>query len=196
MSASRPIYVETFIRADVARVIAATQQPQQHGRWDLRFSEITYLPSAAGADQRFSYATRIGFGRTIRGFGETTGERRGEDGSYVSGLRFWSDDQLSLIRAGSGYWRYEPRDGGTRFLTLYDYQPRFGPFGRIIDRLLFRPMLGWATAWSFDALRLWLERDIAPERSRRRGVVFALGAAAARIAPADFPSAARCRRAA
>lgn len=26
--------------------------------------------------------------------------------------------------------------------------------------------MGWATAWSFDRLRLWLERDISPERAR------------------------------
>lgn len=28
--------------------------------------------------------------------------------------------------------------------------------------------MGWATAWSFDRLRLWCERGITPERSRNR----------------------------
>jgi hypothetical protein len=27
--------------------------------------------------------------------------------------------------------------------------------------------MGWATAWSFDRLRLWLEHGITPERARR-----------------------------
>jgi hypothetical protein len=31
--------------------------------------------------------------------------------------------------------------------------------------------MGWATAWSFDRLRLWVERGIDPETSFRRGIV-------------------------
>jgi hypothetical protein len=42
-----------------------------------------------------------------------------------------------------------------RFLTGYDYGTRFGLPGQVIDRLALRPLLGWATAWSFDRLRLW-----------------------------------------
>jgi hypothetical protein len=34
-----------------------------------------------------------------------------------------------------------------------------------VDRLVFRPLMGWATAWSFDRLRLWCERGISPARS-------------------------------
>jgi hypothetical protein len=59
-----------------------------------------------------------------------------------------------------------PTEDGVRFLTQYDYEPRFGVAGRAVDGLLFRPLLGWATAWSFDRLRLWLEDGIPPERSR------------------------------
>ena len=72
-------------------------------------------------------------------------------------LRFWSQDPKSLIREGSGYWKYVPHgdDGRTiLFLTLYHYRVRFGALGRFLDRLLFRPLIGWATAWSFDRLRL------------------------------------------
>ncbi|GAA1175730.1 hypothetical protein F4556_002188 [Kitasatospora gansuensis] len=32
---------------------------------------------------------------------------------------------------------------------------------------MLRPWIGWLTAWSFDRLRLWAEREITPERSRR-----------------------------
>ena len=36
-----------------------------------------------------------------------------------------------------------------------------------MDRLAFRPLIGWATAWSFDRLRLWLEDGVAPEHALR-----------------------------
>jgi hypothetical protein len=114
------------------------------------------------------YATRLGFGLEICGAGEAVGEREQADGSRTSALRFRSDDPRSLILEGSGYWRYVPVAEGTRFLTGYDYTTRFGPAGRLIDRFLFRPLIGWATAWSFDRLRLWLERGIEPEASLRR----------------------------
>ncbi|CAM5247928.1 hypothetical protein SBADM41S_08764 [Streptomyces badius] len=31
--------------------------------------------------------------------------------------------------------------------------------------------MGWATAWSFDRLRLWCERDISPARSLAHALV-------------------------
>ena len=83
--------------------------------------------------------------------------------------------------------------------------------------------MGWGTAWSFDRLRLWLERDLAPERAltgavldvaartvavawavlgvlRRPGPLEALLAGAVSVLavtaprPRMVPSAARCRR--
>ena len=166
--AARAIYVETFVRAPLDAVWEATQDPARHERWDLRFSSIRYLPRAdkTGA-QRFLYSTRIAFGLTIRGTGESVGAREGESGARTSALRFWSDDRRSLIREGSGFWRYVPVDGGVRFLTRYDYDTRWGIAGALVDRVLFRPLLGWATAWSFDRLRIWLEDGIPPERARR-----------------------------
>jgi hypothetical protein len=59
-----------------------------------------------------------------------------------------------------------------RFLTWYDYDTRFGRCGRAFDRLVFRPLLGWATAWSFDRLRLWLERGIPPDSALRLALVY------------------------
>ncbi|MDQ1368534.1 MAG: hypothetical protein QOF20_887, partial [Acidimicrobiaceae bacterium] len=38
---------------------AATQQPGQHQRWDLRFGTIEYRPLVAGEPQRFTYATSV-----------------------------------------------------------------------------------------------------------------------------------------
>ena len=77
----------------------------------------------------------------------------------TSALRFGSESPISIIRAGSGYWKYVPTGDGIRFLTAYDYRTRFGIVGRLADRVAFRPLLGWATAWSFDRLRLWLEEE-------------------------------------
>jgi hypothetical protein len=169
------IYVEIDIAAPVDDLWDRTQSPELHERWDLRFTEIDYLPRPdASLPQRFVYATRIGFGLVIAGEGETRGDRNGADGSRTSALRFWSDDAKSLIRVGSGYWKYIPTSSGTRFLTRYDYTTRFGAIGRIVDRALFRPLLGWATAWSFDRLRLWIERGIDPAASMRLSIVHAV----------------------
>jgi hypothetical protein len=166
---TRPIYVEIVVRAPLEDVWEKTQRPDLHQRWDLRFTRIEYLPRPDGsAPQRFLYATRIGFGLEISGEGESVGEKDGSDGSRTSALRFWSESPRSLIREGSGYWRYVPTLNGVRFLTSYDYQTRFGVAGRVVDRLVFRPLLGWATAWSFDRLRLWLEDGVEPEDARRR----------------------------
>jgi hypothetical protein len=39
---------------------------------------------------------------------------------------------------------------------------------------VFRPLIGWATAWSFDRLRLWLERGVDPERSTRQALIHSI----------------------
>ena len=150
------------------RLWEATQDPSMHRRWDLRFTDIDYLPRRSESDpQRFRYATRIGFGLRVQGEGESVGTRE-RDGERTSALRFWSNSPWSLIRAGSGYWRYVPVGDGVRFLTLYDYDTRHGRVGKLVDGIAFRPLLGWATAWSFDRLRLWLERGVEPELAFER----------------------------
>ena len=163
------IYVEIFIRAPMEALWRHTQDPALHERWDLRFSTIEYLPRASEQEpQRFRYTTRIGFGLAIGGEGESVGQRDLSGGERVSALKFRSDDALSLIREGSGYWKYIPTADGIRFLTWYDYRTRFGPPGTVADRLVFRPLMGWATAWSFDRLRLWLEQGITPGQAWRQ----------------------------
>lgn len=167
-----PIYVEIRIRCDIDELWERTQNPALHQRWDLRFTDIEYLPrNSESVPQEFRYQTRIGFGVGIHGKGESTGEQSRSDGSRVSALKFWSDQPISLIREGSGYWRCIPdREGELRFLTWYDYRVRWGVAGRAIDRI-FRPVIGWATAWSFDRLRLWIEDGIPPERSMRQATI-------------------------
>jgi hypothetical protein len=181
------IYVESFVRSDMATLWEHTQDPRLHERWDLRFTEISYLPRAdAKEPQRFRYATRVGFGLEIEGDGESIADVACADGSRVSSLRFASADPKSLILQGSGYWRYVPTKDGIKFLTFYDYDVRFGVAGVAFDRLIFRPMLGCATAWSFDSLRLWLEEGLDPTAARVRALIgLAVGiAATARAAQA------------
>ncbi len=169
------IFVETDLACGLDDLWLRTQDPAQHERWDLRFTGIAYAgPPAPGEPQRFAYTTRLGFGVAIRGGGETIAERDRPDGSRVSALRFWSGDRLSLIREGRGYWLLTPADIGVRFRTVYDYEVRWGQVGRLLDRLAFRPLIGWATAWSFDRLRLWLERGIDPGTSARLALVHGL----------------------
>ena len=140
------IYVEVFVRAPMDALWAHTQTPALHEQWDLRFSRIEYLPSSRDSDpQRFRYTTRIGCGLEVRGEGETVGHRRLGDGSASSALKFASAEPVSLIREGSGYWKYIPTAEGVRFLTWYDYRTRFGAVGAVVDRLIFRPLIGWAT---------------------------------------------------
>ena len=173
------VYVAVEIEAPLEAVWDRTQQPDPHARWDLRFSRIEYLPrSNEDEPQRFLYATRIGFGLKIRGEGAFVGTKQATDGSRTTALRFWCDDRRSLVRSGCGYWRYIPNERGVTFLTRFDYDTRFGFAGALLDRVVFRPLVGWATAWSFDRLRLWLERELEPETSRRR----------------LLPRAGRCRR--
>lgn len=167
------IYVEIHIRGPLDEVWRRTQDPGLHQRWDLRFSQITYRPRADDhAPQQFDYRTRIGFGFAIEGCGESTGDRSAPNGARTSALAFWSDDPKSLIREGSGYWCYVPLADGVRFFTWYDYRTRFGLLGRLFDTAVFRPLIAWATAWSFDRLRLWIERGIDPGVAMRHSVAY------------------------
>src|SRR5437764_12376664 len=125
------IYVEIPVRASIDELWEKTQDPQLHQRWDLRFTQIEYLPRQGEERQRFLYRTRVGFGLKIDGEGESIGERDGDDGPRTSSLKFWSEDPKSLIKTGSGYWKYVPgveqepagedaRCSTIKFFTWYD----------------------------------------------------------------------------
>ncbi|MCY8892100.1 hypothetical protein MOD50_02435 [Bacillus spizizenii] len=171
----KPIYVEIEMRSDLDKLWAYTQNPSLHKEWDLRFSNITYLHRQPYEKQKFLYETRIGFGLKVSGTGETVGVFDKCSSERVSSLAFGSDHPLSLIQHGSGYWKYIQRDNGKlTFLTQYQYKTAYGLSGRWIDRLLFRPLLGWATAWSFDVLRLWIEQNKHPKYFIRSAIVYVL----------------------
>ncbi len=174
MRASTGLYIEIRMKADMESVWRLTQEPGFHERWDLRFTRIKYLPKASEEDlQRFVYETRIGFGLAVRGTGESVATRLSPDGTATSSLKFASEDKLSLISEGVGYWKYVPASDGLRFLTWYDYRTRYGYLGKLADAV-FRPLMGWATAWSFDRLRLWAEDGITPETSLHMSAIHAL----------------------
>jgi hypothetical protein len=173
----KPIYVEIDIAADMDTVWQLTQDPELHPRWDARFSRITPTGQLPGGGYRFRYERRMPL-HTIVGTGTSLGERIRPDGSRTSALRFTTADRLSPLGEGRGYWRYLPIDGGTRFITGYDYTPGWG---RMLDAWLVRPLVGWMTAWSFDRLRIWAETGTPP----RNPLAFWLGSRA---------RASRCRR--
>jgi uncharacterized membrane protein YphA (DoxX/SURF4 family) len=43
-----------------------------------------------------------------------------------------------------------------------------------VDAAVFRPLIGWATAWSFDRLALWVEDGQTPEVSMIAAIVHAV----------------------
>ena len=179
----RGIYVETFIRAPMDRVWELTQSTVLHPRWDLRFSAIRPIAELEGGGYRFEYERWMPL-HTIRGTGTSLGERARPDGTRTSALKFTTPDPLSPLGDGRGFWRYVPTDGGVRFITGYDYRPGWGG---TLDRLILRRLIGWMTAWSFDRLRIWAERDEPPERWPLRSVLAWWRA--------DRPRASRCKRA-
>ncbi|MFB4366285.1 hypothetical protein [Bacillus sp. LR_6] len=169
----KPIYVEIEMKSDLDTLWEYTQNPSLHKEWDLRFSNITYLNRQPCEKQKFLYETRVGFGLKVSGTGETVGVFNKCSSERSSSLAFGSNHPLSLIRHGSGYWKYIQRENGKMtFLTQYQYKTAYGLPGRWIDRLLFRPLLGWATAWSFDALRLWVEKNKHPKRFIRSAIIY------------------------
>jgi hypothetical protein len=158
------LYVEILIAAPIERVWELTQSPENHVRWDGRFTAIRPTRVRDGGAQEFDYELDMRL-HTIRGTGVSLGEKRGRAGERTSALIFDTEDRLSPLGRGRGYWRYIPTDEGVRFLTGYDYAPGWGPIGRLLDPLVTRRFVWWLTAWSFDRLRLWAEDGIAPERT-------------------------------
>lgn len=164
---AKPLYVEIHIRAALERVWELSQDPAAHPRWDLRFSRIVAVAQNELGQVRFRYEFLLPL-HTIKGTGTSLGHRNRADGQATSVLKFATTDWLSPIGSGSGYWRYIPTDNGLRFVTGYNYQPGMGFIGKALDANVIRPALGWATAISFDRLRLWAESGLEPTTARNR----------------------------
>ncbi|KIL53511.1 hypothetical protein KP77_04870 [Jeotgalibacillus alimentarius] len=168
----KPIYVEIDIHDNIDAVWTYTQQPDLHEQWDVRFSSITYNEKSLGETvQTFTYSTKVMPGIEVSGWGESKGTHEKESGEKTSALHFGTDQLISPIAEGKGYWQYIPSEGRTTFLTQYDYDVRFGGAGKLFDRL-FRPLIGWGTALSFDVLKRWIESGERPGTQYRRFFVF------------------------
>lgn len=164
----KPIYVEVDIRAPINEAWNYTQNPKLHEQWDLRFTSITYIDKKSPEEpQRFTYETKVMPGISVSGWGESKGEHHKKDGTKTSSLHFGTPEKISPIAEGKGYWQYIPNDKGLTFLTQYDYDVRYGKLGKLFDAV-FRPVIGWATALSFDVLKRWLETGENPFSQYRR----------------------------
>ncbi len=163
-----PIYVEIEMDSDMETIWKYTQQPELHEQWDLRFSTITYNEKETEDEpQTFTYTTNVMPGISVSGWGVSKGAHEKESGIKTSSLHFGTEQLISPIAEGKGYWQYIPHNNGVTFLTQYDYEVRFGILGRLAD-LMFKPIMGWATALSFDVLKRWIETGEPPAIQYRR----------------------------
>ncbi|MDQ7861200.1 hypothetical protein RCO48_09460 [Peribacillus frigoritolerans] len=83
--------------------------------------------------QSFLYETKLGCCVKVAGWGKSIGTHNKKDGSKTSSLHLVPIKKISPICEGKGYWQYIPTDNGTTFLTQYDYDVRYGLFGRLLD---------------------------------------------------------------
>ncbi|MFD9001060.1 hypothetical protein ACFV0T_08840 [Streptomyces sp. NPDC059582] len=149
------LYVEARIRAGLEDVRPYIQDPARHRRWDLRVLPLRTVDDAGiPAD---------GTERPHRTC--TSAPRVRPDATRTSVPRRSSPHPRAPFARGGGYRRLVPDGDGVRLLIGYDYSTRGGALGARADRLLLRPLMVWATAWSVDRLRLWLERGVTPERA-------------------------------
>jgi hypothetical protein len=164
--APRPIHVSVLLRAPRRAVWDLTQDHRLHPAWDHRFSRIEMLDAAIGTGTRMRYEKDL-LGLTIRGWGRYKLHAPLRQSTF----EFGSDDVRSLIARGVGLWLYRDREGGmVEFSTSYTYEVRWGLFGRVFNRLVFRPLFQRETEQSFRRLaRGWFPaRASAVEGARGR----------------------------
>lgn len=158
----KPVYVETTIHAPIEKVWEYTQNPKLHEQWDLRFSTISLNEPQNEQPQSFLYEKHLGFGLSVTGTGAYRTRMMDEWNERASSLNFKSSHPLSFIKEGSGYWKYMKTSDHIVFQTQFDYETKEGKGWTWADRILFRPMIGFMTAFSFGALKTWLEKGTHP----------------------------------
>ncbi|MEO4054751.1 DoxX-like family protein [Solibacillus sp. CAU 1738] len=164
----KPIYVEINMNTSIDTVWEYTQNPKLHEQWDLRFSEINYIPKETeDSPQTFTYKTNVLPFISVEGWGESKGTHHKDNGSKTSSLHFGTEQKISPITQGKGYWQYVLNENQLTFLTQYDYNVRYGKVGQAFD-IVFRPLMGWATALSFDVLKRWIDTGEPPAVQYRR----------------------------
>ncbi|MCM3147469.1 hypothetical protein [Bacillus pumilus] len=158
----KPVYVETTIHAPIEKVWEYTQNPKLHEQWDLRFSTISLNEPQNEQPQSFLYEKHLGFGLSVTGTGAYRTRMMDERNERASSLQFKSSHPLSFIKEGSGYWKYMKTSDHIVFQTQFDYKTKEGKGWTWADRILFHPMIGFMTAFSFGALKTWLEKGTHP----------------------------------
>ncbi|MES1036165.1 hypothetical protein [Bacillus pumilus] len=158
----KPVYVETTIHAPIEKVWEHTQNPKLHEQWDLRFSTISLNEPQNEQPQSFLYEKHLGFGLSVTGTGAYRTRMMDERNERASSLNFKSSHPLSFIKEGSGYWKYIKTIDHIVFQTQFDYKTKEGKGWTWADKILFRPMIGFMTAFSFGALKTWLEKGTHP----------------------------------
>ena len=148
----RPLHVSVRLPASTARVWAVTHDHILHPRWDHRFDRITMHGERIATGTTMTYEKTV-LGLTIRGWGRYQLHAPVKQSTFA----FGADDPRALIREGVGVWRYADvsREEGreaTELSTSYTYAVRWGLFGRLFDRLVFRPLFQRETERSFARL--------------------------------------------
>jgi hypothetical protein len=144
----KPIHVKVRLKTSLEALWNLTQDHRVHPSWDHRFSRIEMLSPVIQTGTQMLYEKSL-LGFCIRGFGRYKLHLPLRQSTF----EFWSDDARSLIRRGAGLWRYtKAADGRIEFATSYTYEVRWGLAGRVIDRLVFRPLFQWYTEQSFKRL--------------------------------------------
>src|SRR5699024_7787066 len=135
-----------------------------HEQCDSHFTYITYLQKEIDEPQLFTYTRKLMPGLKISGWGESIGNHEKSDGTKSSSLHFGTSQKISPIKEGRGYWQYIPNEKSddVTFLTEYNYEPNYGKIGKLLDKVVFRPLMGWGTALSFDILKRWLGKEESP----------------------------------
>lgn len=158
----KPVYVETDINAPLEKIWEYTQNPKLHEQWDLRFSTISLNGPRDEQPQSFLYEKHLGFGISVTGTGAYRTKMMDDRDKRASSLKFKSSHPLSFIKEGSGYWKYMKTKDHILFQTQFDYETKEGKGWKWADRFFFRPMMGVITAFSFGALKTWLEKGTHP----------------------------------
>ncbi|AKU93947.1 hypothetical protein AKJ09_00611 [Labilithrix luteola] len=160
--AAAPLHVRVRLAATLERVWNVTQDHRLHPTWDHRFDRIVMDHETDDAsatelgtpDPRIQTGTTMRYektllGMTIRGYGRYKLHKPMRQSTF----EFGSSDPRSLIEKGVGLWLYtDLGDGRVEMSTSYTYEPRWGLFGRLFDRWVFRPAFQRYTEASFRRL--------------------------------------------
>ncbi|NUP11840.1 MAG: SRPBCC family protein [Polyangiaceae bacterium] len=150
LRAPRPLHVSVVLETTIPELWTTTQDHLLHPTWDHRFDHIEMLArdNEITTGTEMLYEKRM-FGITVRGKGRYKLHKPLKQSTF----EFWSDSPLSLIERGVGLWLYrEVAPRKVLFSTSYTYRVRWGLFGDLVDRWLFRPLFQRETEKSFRRL--------------------------------------------